>query len=228
MDREKNRVFLSLFLKINYILSIMTPLARWFNRPRKNSTPTRLALSEFMNISSSQQQKFTFPPNNRHESTQSRTPMLITSSFYNQEYPFDTYESSADEAVSRPTTPDLQPQQYQTIYNQQTSYVQEQPTQLIDIPQAPYVTTPQHNSMPSLTHYHVQQNQYSMPQTTHYINLPRPAQQYIYQPSTNREEITFQSHEQQPRKSRYRSTHGRVPTPYTNERYPDEGTLIKK
>lgn len=220
MDSVKKLGF-SLSFIINYFY-IMTPLAKWFNRPRKNSSPTRLALSEFMNISSGHQQNFTFPPSNRYESTQTRTPMLITSSFYNREYPFDTYDSSADEAVSRPITPDLQPPQYQTIYNQQTSYVQE-PTQLVDIPQAQYVNTPQHNSMPSLT-------QYNLPPPTHYINiLPLtqyidipPPTQYIPQPSTSHEDDTFYSREQLSRLSHYRSTQERVSTPYINERYTNE------
>ncbi|KAI7893465.1 uncharacterized protein EV154DRAFT_479216 [Mucor mucedo] len=217
----------------------MTPLTRWFNRPRKNSSPTRLALSEFMNISSSQQQKFTFP-SNRHESSQSsssRTPMLITSSFYNREYPFDTHESITDEdndeekeVISRPITPDLQPPQYQTIYNQQTSYA---PTQLMDIPQQPSYNHTQHyhsNSMPPLTQYHVDYMQMPPPESTEYINIPSQTEyinipqqtQYLsHQPSISREDV-FQSHER-PRQSRYRSTQERVPTPYVNnQRYSDE------
>lgn len=212
----------------------MTPLTRWFNRPRKNSSPTRLALSEFMNISSSQQQKFTFPSNNnRHESNQStsRAPMLITSSFYNREYPFDTHESVTDEdkeeekeVESRPITPDLQPPQYQTIYNQQTSYA---PTQLMDIPQQSSSYNHHHHShsLPPLNQYHVDYMQIP-PDPTDYFNT-QTEYMNIHQPTMNREDRMFQSHER-PRPSRYRSTQERVPTPYTSQRYSDDEGIKKK
>lgn len=118
----------------------MTPIGKWFNRPRRNSSPTR-ALTEYMNISSSQQRNNTFPP-----PAPQRAPMLITSSFYNQEYPFETYDSSAAEdeelaAIREPITPLVEPT---LMYNQQT-FVQEPP---------PYTSMQQNINIPPPQHHH--------------------------------------------------------------------------
>ncbi|GAA5809601.1 hypothetical protein MFLAVUS_003012 [Mucor flavus] len=118
----------------------MTPIGKWFNRPRRNSSPTR-ALTEYMNISSSQQRNNTFPP-----AVPQRAPMLITSSFYNQEYPFETYDSSAAEeeelaATREPITPVVEPT---LMYNQQV-FVQEPPL---------YTSTQQNINIPLPRHHH--------------------------------------------------------------------------
>ncbi|KAG2235515.1 hypothetical protein INT48_003078 [Thamnidium elegans] len=124
----------------------MTPIGKWFNRPRRNSSPTRAALTEYMNISSSQQRNNTFPPSNNNTTMPQRAPMLITSSFYNQEYPFEIYDSSAAEeeeqavAIKEPITP-VEP----TIMYDKQNFVQEPSN---------YVSTQQNINMPPHHHHH--------------------------------------------------------------------------
>ncbi|GAA5801734.1 hypothetical protein HPULCUR_007186 [Helicostylum pulchrum] len=134
----------------------MTPIGKWFNRPRRNSSPTRAALTEYMNVSSSssQQRNNTFPPT---AAPQQRAPMLITSSFYNQEYPFETYDSSAAEeeehtaaaAIKEPITP-VEPSTL--MYNQQ-NFVQE--------PSHYASTTQQNINIPQPHHHHHDESYYT-------------------------------------------------------------------
>ncbi|KAI9365199.1 hypothetical protein BD770DRAFT_378013 [Pilaira anomala] len=98
----------------------MTPLGKWFNRPRRHSSPTS-RLNEFMNISAATNNKRnnTFPPTTTKSTTTTtvppqsvpqRAPMLITTSFYNQAYPFEIYDNdSTTEESYHPTATTTQP-----------------------------------------------------------------------------------------------------------------------
>ena len=148
----------------------MNPLGRLFHRPKKSrSMPTRLALEEVINnmtLSTEQQQttarkSLTFPPSKEtHATSHVVTPMLITSSFYNQEYPFDDSSVEGEPTNAHSDVFDLPQQSQQVIYNQsetQTSMYLQQPsenhTQVINIPPQNH---PYHSQTDIQAYYHSQ------------------------------------------------------------------------